>query len=427
MMGIIDAASPTVTCIKDDGSAGIVRDLSINEDAQIFVVPQSTLISGSHSGTSMTNDLLFDTYTGASTKNWANIGASVPLGGYATGPAVFSSSNTGVAIVDSASGIVTPVAAGNTTITITIPGLGVHAVAVTVAIVGGVTTKVFNSFVSGSLGAYLTTQITTLLAGRTPPSFAGSPPYAFSAQTNLFNVNGTRNTGGWWGSQDTTCIPRNAPIGSDGEHNGVLVTPRDMIYASHFGTGPVSPVFVDASNTVYTPTILTSRGITNFATNPLGQTDLEVVTFTSDLPGSIKPAKVLPANFRHYFPSVATENNSLVETLGYPACFVNQDREFLVDDLVAIIPVATSEINTTRPLTVARQSWWHQGRNLDSGCPHFLMINGDLVALFTVYGAGFYCEGAAISDNISQINAAIAANSSPHSLTTVDLSGFTSY
>jgi hypothetical protein len=256
---------------------------------------------------------------------------------------------------------------------------------------------------AGSLGNSLVAAIAAMLISKIAPTFTPSvnAPLTFAASSticDIFNGDGTRNSGGWWGSQDLTCIPQS--IGT----NGVLVSPRDMIFANHYGL--TNPTFRDNSGNTYSRTISASRQV--------GTTDILVATLNADLPGDITPAKVLPSNWRSYLPS---------PQYGYPCIFTNQDRRLLVADTYSA-EMTGNEFNAFQSMDATRGQWWYTVRKGDSGSPAFMLINGSPVALLAWHSSG---AGPCFADNISGINAAITANDSPYSLTTVNLSGFNSY
>jgi Bacterial Ig-like domain (group 2) len=381
-------------------SGNPTRDFLSSEMFQMAASSQTQIIvSGSTDTNSTIQDALVNDYTSATTLTAPNTQVNVPLHPYLSGSVTFASSNTAVATVNT-NGIVTPISAGDCNITIIAPGLGKRIVPITIVSAGGQTTTTFENFVSGSLGNHLTSQIMTAISGLTPPTFSGSPPYAYSSLINLFQPNGTRNTSGWWSAIDVTCIPQS--IGT----NGVLVTPRDMICAAHYGAS--NPVFRDNAGNTYDRIVTSARTLVS----PSGDADILVATLNADLPDAITPVSVLPANFRSYLPN---------PQYGYPGCFTNQDRTLLLGDLTNTV---SPDLTIPTSTNTTRAEWYYPVRVGDSGSPAFVVINGSLVLLTTWHYVG---GGPIIADNLSQINAAITANGSPYSLAEVNLSGFDTY
>lgn len=248
--------------------------------------------------------------------------------------------------------------------------------------INGATQTEFLSFRSGSARNHMDSAIRGKIEGKT----AGASVW------NIFSGNG-RNLNNWASDVDLTCIPKS--IGT----NGVLITPRDMVFANHFGTS--NPTFMDNNGATYSRTVIAANRVTD--------TDYLVATLNSDLPSAISPCKMLPANFRNYITSNITPSMcSLV--------FTNQDRALLVG--------AFNFVGNCLP-NPDLTSWYYVPRGGDSGSGFFLIINNELSLISTFFGT----QGASgvMGDWITQINSAIASNGSPYSITTTDLSSFPTY
>lgn len=253
---------------------------------------------------------------------------------------------------------------------------------------------------SETLAAAVTAEVAALLAGKTPPSFSGSPPFP-SSIVNIFGTNGRHNPNIWAAGIDLTCIPRN------GSTNGVLVTPRDMIYAAHFGSS--APTFVDSGGTAHSRTTV--------ATAVIPGTDILVSTLNADLPSGVRPCKLLPSNIRSYSPP---PTGSLTQGNRYPMVFTNQDRTLLIGGVYGY----GNSVSLGPAISSTFSGWSYPLRQFDSGSGVFLIVNGQLGLITNWHTTSF---GPVHSDNISQINAAIAANGSPHSVSTIDLSEFQTF
>jgi hypothetical protein len=381
-------------------AAQTVRGQNSAEDFSTSLLPKTITVSGSSSGTNTVQDTTFNTFTAATTHTLSDVLSTVPLGGRASGPATYASLDTSKFTID-ANGVTTYVGAGSGDVLVSVQGLLPKRFALTTSSQGGQASSTFLSFVPGSLGKHLVDSVAALLSGLTLPNLVGTPPFAWSAVINVKNSAGTaRNTSVWTGSADLTCLPW------DGA--GALVSPRDLLTAAHLGTPAIGSTynFVDNSNVFHTATIAAQRIIAS----PSGDgADIRVITFAADLPSSITPIKVMPANFRSYIPQTA-----------YPCWMANQDNTILTGDLVGDNP----KIIIGKSLDATRSQLWYSVRNGDSGHPAGMIVNGQLVLLTQWHYVG---QGPIDSDNITQINAAMSANGSSHTLSTADLSGFNSY
>ena len=367
-------------------------------DLSATLIPTSQQVTAASTTTSTVQDASLTIHSANTVRQWNNIVASAPLG---LGNITFASSNANLPI--DANGIITPIADGTTLITVSVPlrrkkQFTISAITSTIA-----AQTTFNGFASGSLGAHLVSSVAAILSGKTAPTFAGSPPYA-NGICNIFQSDGvTRNANLWCSSLDLTAIPVHS---GGGYTNGVLITKRDMIFAAHFGAGG-TVTFVDSSNNQITRNIVATRTLTN----PVDDgADILVATLDSDVPSSITPWKLLPFNFRLYLPQ---------PQYGYPCLFTNQDRTILCGDMVSIPAGSTGDITITKPIDATRAQWYYPVRGGDSGATAFTVINGTAVHITDWHYAG--ASGPSDADNISAINAAIAANGSPYSVSTIDL------
>ncbi len=256
-----------------------------------------------------------------------------------------------------------------------------------------------------SVATYLAQVIAGLIAGRSAPAYDGVGG-ASTTVSDLF-VGQARNTAGWWGTTDLTCIPQS------GGNNGVLVTPRDMLFAAHFGSPP-SVTFLGSDGVAYARAVAQARQV--------GQTDVLVATLAADLPSAVTPALLPPAGWMANFPVGGNPP--------YPCVFTNQDRRLLLADYEGFQyggsgPDVEDDVVLDRSADPGRSPWWYAARANDSGSPAFLLFGTSLVAVGQLHSiggnagaSGYYTADA---DYLSGINAAIAANGSPHAVATIDL------
>jgi hypothetical protein len=258
--------------------------------------------------------------------------------------------------------------------------------------------------IQSNLASTIKSQFSVMLSGKTAPSFSGNPPYAQSI-TNIFNIDGSRNTQIWTGDVDLTCIPKS--IG----HNGVLITKRDMIFADHWAV--TNPVFADNIGNDVSRTIVASRLISN----SVGDVDIRVATLDSDVPDGVTPCVLAPSTIRTFSPA---PSYPIFSTSRYPMVFTNQDRTLLIGEIGGF----STMVHVNQPTYSNLLEWYYSTRLHDSGAPAFLLVDGVLALLTNWHYVG---AGPVDADNIEQINAAITANGSPYSVSTLDLSRFSTY
>lgn len=416
-MRIVDTNTGTRVISGQATTGRKTRDLLASEDSSIATPTVIVTSAPASSVTQTVKDANFTINTTATTLTTTDVNVTVPSGGYSTGPVTYASSNTAVATIDS-SGNLTPVSAGTTMITVTIPGLNNRLVTLPVIQAGGLATTTLNYFVSGSLGAHLVSQIEPpggLIGSQTPPPGLPSlqpPPAPSGTNVNVYNPALTaRNSGVWTGTLGLTCIPHRI--------EGVLLASDIVAFASHVGTPPTTIDFVGNSGTVYSANL---SGTTYPIVSPSGDgADITIAHLTS-IPcptGDVTPVALMPANFRSYLPQ---------PQYGYPVVFTNQDKTLLIADNTGyFLPngvVASAMV--TQSMDSVRKNWWYEIRVGDSGNPVFQVVKGALV-LVSLWHFRVPDSGPVYADNISQINTAIAATGSTSTVSTASLSGFTSY
>jgi hypothetical protein len=285
-----------------------------------------------------------------------------------------------------------------------------------------------------SMGYDAPSEVKELADAATAPDFSGSgPPYDWSATASvqLFNTDGTRNTSGWWDGVDTTAIPES--IGG----NGILITPRDMIFALHNGVGIGAQItFLGSNGVTYNRTV---RAI-YYDQSTLG--DIEVATLDSDLPSYVKPMNLLPSDYQDYF---------LNSSQYPPVVYTNQDRTLLIAQYAGVVNIHETSSGSyyqdndhlVQSSDAVLQEFFYPGsyptggiaRPGDSGSPVMMLINGELTLMGVWHYVGYAPDAASY---ITQINSAIAANaaylsggpyaeSTTYTVSTVSLAGFTNY
>lgn len=409
----------------------VIRGLRPAEDTSVAVSSSNAFASGPTVQQTI-KDGVFNVSTNALTLSAFSLNVTLPLNSaYLTGPIAYSSSDPATATVDQ-SGTVTPLKIGTVTITATVPGLRNRKFVLNIVQSSGQNTSTFVNWAAGSLGAHLAAQVTGLI-GSTPNPAPGlstvTDPPSRATYGNLFMYTAfqgaTRNAGVWTGALDTSCIPNNPSI---------LVAPDIVLYATHVGTPGFwgnTIQFIDMAGTVHTATFTFTTAPDGTRTSshwqhPIagltGDADITMIRLDAPLPASVKPVKVLPANYASYLPQ---------PQYGYPMLVSNQDRTMLLADLTSFERQVLGPSGTTIDIEVehsadaTRSQWFYPVRPGDSGTPAFVVINGELVLTNLWHYTGEY--GPNYADNISAINAAMTALGSAYQLTTPDLSGFPTY
>lgn len=213
----------------------------------------------------------------------------------------------------------------------------------------------------------------------------------------------------WFRDVDTTCVGvycYTAPSNYSTPGRGAVVTPRHHIQATHNKRA--------VGDTIYFQTqdgSIVSRAISaQSSVSP----DLELNLLSSDLPNTIKPAKVLPSGDSYFtnqdfttgIPCVVIDRNLVVSVFrwtGYGATNYISISALSNGDALADVDDASLD-------------------NGDSGSPVLLLINGDLVLL----GTPRTTTTLSGPHNIRvAVDAAIdSVGRHGHTLSEVDLSGF---
>lgn len=311
----------------------------------------------------------------------------------------WSSSNPTVATVNS-SGFVTHLTTGTANITVAAQGQS-RTISLSLVAVGSIDPTVsLIGYAAGSLSEHVNAQVNSRLVGKTPST--SKPIYSTRDGTNHIYV---RNTAGWAYSVDLTCI-------SPFSWHGALVSPRHIHSANH--AAPSGQIrFVTTDNQVITRTIVATY-------NP--GADSRISLLDSDVPSSIKFAKVLPNNFLNYMPDVDFRRVAAL-------CTDQEDKALVFDTSLGR---AYSWTTFFWPVDSVRATFNETAIGGDSSSPLFLIINGELVFLASwlssnfVVGEGTIARGTSIDSQRNLINTWMASNS-PYQLTDVDLSSFPTF
>ena len=276
------------------------------------------------------------------------------------------------------------------------------------------TVDTLTGFATGSLRKHILDSFTGYVDSKIP--LTGLP--IFSSQDHITPAY-VRNSD-CWGNDFVSALTSISPWNSDGGiyRAGILVSPRHVIFATHFMPSVGSTVrFVTAGN------VVVDRILSNVSILPAIDTyypDIAIGVLSSDVPETIDFARVLPSDWESKLPSLA----------GYPVMCGNTDQEehLHIRD-VLLIPTATTPrtlVSFRQPVAEPFNGFYEDIVGGDSSNPAFMVINGRLVLLtcWTYGGSGY---GTSIYAFKSSINSVMASLGGGYSLTDADLSGFNSY
>lgn len=312
-------------------------------------------------------------------------------------PATYLSSDPAVATVD-ADGFVTHVAEGSVEITVSIGGQSA-VVPLTMAETGGATVDVFVEYLPGTLGANASDEIDSRIAGK-------SPATALTIFTTQNHAAGTytRNPACWAADVDLTAI---SPWNSTGGHRGggILIAPDVLLCAAHYDYQfPIGGTvrFVAADGTPVNRTIAGRQRHPGYTGFPGYQHDITLCRLSSDVPESITPVKIWPADWAEHLPALSAERN-------IPVLVSDQEEKALVTDLRAIDSgFYAGKVGLAAPTEPQRLAFYEPKILHDSGNPVCAIVEDELVllAVLTSGGAG---SGTNLSAEIDTLNSMMLA------------------
>ena len=326
---------------------------------------------------------------------------------------IFSSDNPAILSQPVASNIDTQIAtyqsSGNCILRGTSNNGEVSLTTVTASSSLSATVDVFLGWIANSLALHCEQQVDSRLSGNMT---------VYSSQDSINGNTFIRNNNCWVNDIDLTCV---SPWNSTGRTTmgGTLISRKHVLFCEHLNFRPeigATIKFVTSDN------VVVSRTITNRLTHPSYvpyYPDICIGVLDFDVPESISFAKILPANWRSYLPSLSTSST-------IPTLRLNQQEKASVADWLGVRYPELGRFQLQYPSSILRQAYYENIIVGDSGNPVFIIINGYLVVLgtFTSGGAG---GGTSISEHIEAINTMMTTLGGGYQLTEISLSGFNSY
>lgn len=263
-----------------------------------------------------------------------------------------------------------------------------------------------------SLRYAIATTIDSRIAGKTPA--VALPIFSLQDHTNGLYA---RNPDCWAADLDLTPISPWNSVGGIYEA-GILVSPRHILFATHFQLEVGATVrFVTSNNVVVERTMTAKASLPYVPYYP----DITIGVLDSDVPGSISFAKVLPDNW-----STKIVTGS---ALRIPTLTLDQEEKALVTDLQTIGSspwMYGSSVTFMRPTDATRLAFYEDKISGDSGNPACLVIDGQLV-LLCVWTFGGPGAGTGVTAFRSGINTVMTSLGGGYQLTDVDLSAYPDY
>lgn len=400
-----DASGIPLNCgdfLGDNAPTYEFKKRAINGDIfYLNATPLTRTISPSFSGTTTSNDCVFDVVSEASTITDYIINISYATPDYVV-PIVYSSNSGVLTVSDSyASGI----SSGSANIIATNDNYA-SATNVNVTLSTGSSSTVFSGYANDSLAKHVSDNIDDRINGLTG---SASPIYTTQNHNTPIYV---RNSGCWASDIDLTSI---SPWNSTNQQfmAGTLISPRHIIFAAHYQLSTGSTIrFVDNNNNIVTRTMTDKR--THPSYSPY-YPDISIGVLDSDVPNSISFAKILPQNWTSYLPSLSPSKR-------LPCLVLDASETALISELGSLNTMATFYA----PTLTNRLIFFENIVVGDSGNPAFLIVNGELV-IITVWTYGGSGAGTSIVYHKDAINTMMSQLGGGYSLTEIDLSSFASY
>lgn len=372
------------------------------------------------------------TDTSASSTINAHVNISKPISHLYDGD-IFESLTPSLASVET-HGNVVALSTGIATIRVSSTGFKSRTISVPVSVGQPFVTSTYQNYITGSVADHIRTNTFNLVSGKT----AGLTTQRRWVNNHWNDSSGVLNTQSFTAGLDLTAL--DAYTGNSTSTNSsarvTLISPQHIIGANHLhpDVNPGNVVaFLDKNGTLVTRTIISSYYCFTNGAWPLLDMTGDIIICLLDSPidtNLVKPMKVLPSNWRNYIPGMKFDY--------IPVLHLN--NAVGINPELFYINTWAGSTQTSYPSLF---SFWQNGRNClptwagtgASSSPTFLVINNEPVLAMMTYVQINNWErmaGPAISDYITDINAAMARlstanNSTVYTLSEIDLSGFPVY
>lgn len=228
-----------------------------------------------------------------------------------------------------------------------------------------------------------------------------------------------RNPRCWAADLDLTCI---SPWNSRGgvTRAGTLITPRHVIFSAHYPLLPTDSIrFIGLRATIgHDHGVIITRNITHTLVNPTS--DIGLARLDHEVPDTITPAALLPADYARYF-APATD-----KPMGHllPVLVTDQLERIRYAELYALnmsFKTTATKAVISRPQYLALQGGATRWTTGDSGSPLFAVINNQPVLLTFARTSG---SGPALCAYTRLLTQQINTWGDTHALPFVDLRPF---
>ena len=294
---------------------------------------------------------------------------------------------------------------------------------------GASTQDIFQSFVAGTLGKHITDAMLALVSGKT----ASDATKEFYSSNNYDAVSPivVRNTSCFSASVNLSCISvmnwDSVPVRQNYVHQGLLISPRHIIGATHFPTeNPI--VFMRPDGTFQTVNVVSEQNQVG------GSTDIRVAYLSAAVTG-ITPFQVLPANWATYLPTLTSGTRVKLPVLTKTAhnaagAWADQISINQLQSITSNSVVLGPQNNVVGLPVLATDAWYSPVTGGDSGSAVFVPINNNPVLLCSHL---YTSSGRHYGNYISSINSAMnalataAGDATVYALTAPTLTGFTAF
>lgn len=397
-----------LSVIEDEGITDPLAGFTVNGQAGLAVITQPAtaqprIISGGSSSSITVQDIVYTRTTGATTVTdwiWQYIASP-----YNFAPVTVTRSADPALLTPSSSDPYLWTFTGNGAVQLTMSTeTSTYRTNVTNSTATGQTVDTWASNVSGTLRHEADAEIDTAIAGKNAET--SQPLWTVRTPSTLSY---SRNAQSWGAGYDLTphAAYNSATVAYQPLWGGVtLVSPRHIIGAAHTGHPQAGCTyhFVKADGTACVRTCT--------AASTVGSTDIRLGILASDVDSGISFARVLPDTWAVKLPTLA---------LRHIACArINRQQRLILHELHDLAANAVFQA----PLDSTRATFHITPVSGDSGSPLFLVIDGKMVLLTTLYSAS---GGPSLISQRSAINAALTALGGSYQLTNADVSSYTSF